>query len=35
MERTGAELAVTTEKDAVRWLAHRPLPFRLAWCPGR
>jgi len=33
MERTGAGLAVTTEKDAVRWLAHRPLPFRLAWLP--
>jgi tetraacyldisaccharide-1-P 4'-kinase len=30
---TGAELAVTTEKDAVRWLPHRPLPFPLAWRP--
>jgi tetraacyldisaccharide 4'-kinase len=27
----GAAAVVTTEKDAVRLLPHRPLPFRLAW----
>jgi tetraacyldisaccharide 4'-kinase len=29
----GAELVVTTEKDMVRWLPLRPLPFALAWVP--
>jgi tetraacyldisaccharide 4'-kinase len=29
----GAELVVTTEKDVVRWLPLRPLPFALAWVP--
>jgi tetraacyldisaccharide 4'-kinase len=29
----GAELVVTTEKDLIRLLPHRPLPFALAWMP--
>lgn len=33
MEQTKADLVVTTEKDAVRWLIGRPLPFPLAWLP--
>lgn len=28
-----ANLIVTTEKDVMRLLPHRPLPFRLAWLP--
>lgn len=31
--RTNAELVLTTEKDLVRWLPLRPLPFALAWVP--
>ncbi len=33
VSRAGAELAVTTEKDAVRLLWARPLPLKLAWVP--
>ncbi|MFN8059933.1 MAG: tetraacyldisaccharide 4'-kinase [Vicinamibacterales bacterium] len=29
----GASLVITTEKDVVRWLSWRPLPFPLAWVP--
>jgi len=29
----GADLVVTTEKDLMRLLPHRPLPFTLAWMP--
>ena len=31
--RAGASLVVTTEKDVMRWLPLRPLPFALAWVP--
>lgn len=33
--RRGAALVVTTEKDAVRLLKWRPLPFDVAWVPMR
>jgi tetraacyldisaccharide 4'-kinase len=33
VEQTGAALVLTTEKDLVRWLPLRPLPFPLAWIP--
>jgi tetraacyldisaccharide 4'-kinase len=33
LRRAGAALAVTTEKDLMRWLPLCPLPFALAWVP--
>lgn len=33
--RVGASLVLTTEKDAVRLLRWRPLPFDIAWVPMR
>lgn len=33
LARTGAELVLTTEKDLMRLLPLRPVPFPLAWVP--
>jgi tetraacyldisaccharide 4'-kinase len=33
VRETGAELVLTTEKDAVRLLALRPMPVPIAWVP--
>jgi hypothetical protein len=30
---TSAQLVLTTEKDAMRLLRKRPLPFPIAWVP--
>lgn len=35
LARAGAAFVVTTEKDAVRLLRWRPLPFPVAWVPMR